>query len=786
MQFAELLEVGSDTMTEDIGSAKKADSFLWPDIFKKWEACNERVENLLKDIETSQNLVFDLTGKLTSRVQLFKIGSLWRKVVSSFNSTLFLLEQFITTVYKHISLQWGKDFCGLPLCDTLMESIQVFNKSCKLLNESPCLIHLQPIVLGGKFDSYHRFISKWDSKESRLRNLQINGTVVGRPSTNAFNLSKMLSIIARKRAQGAVLAMTWSLSPFMQCQTIGDLDSFALLLKECDDLGGVKSGCPNVDSSDQLSLLDQTSDVLEFSPLKEFMRDEEESLDQFLGDTVSTSHSFIAPLGKVLKNGEVKVSRYRKLSIWLHYVEQLWKHVTYSVEEILIWDTRWAGYHLPLVTKDVSFSKHLKSILQVVQTHIEGTLPSDFSHEVTSSKEVSAKHLASMSETDLERGKSLLNAVKILGDSIGLMTSWQEVDSLYLQAQLLHYQRATETDGTGIHNVLAGERGIQFFNPFIFDIQVPKPVEGDDNASNDALQKIYLLLTSLTVSCEVYSYAVESLLWDSLTSWDIVKYLDISQHSLPMICEKLACIKPLDKMDKDLQASEVINVKIWVMTLGFLETHYKNVLAELKKTTDNSFTMFVKFCERICLNRAEELLPKGTFWRKQHRPPRGPSFFVPPLVVAVLQPVIDGLKNLSESSQSLIGQEIVKAVCHGILDVILKYEIKFNLCGAMQLQQDFNCIKTWIHNHPVLSASTKDEIAANDVFLECEGVTRLLMRQRDWFSSLGRNQVVPGASRRNSLHPLAGSIPPEMYVIHQHLWLNLRVSSDHCLGPFCS
>ncbi len=769
-------------MPEDALSSKKSETFLWPDILKKWDEANSAFKIMMNQVKKLQENVIQFVYGKPSNTEMLKMGDLWRSCVAAINGSVFMLEQYLHLIFEHVTLHWGKDFQGLPLFRVLLDSVAVYNDACSLLNGNNCstdVFHLQPVILSGKCDPISRFAHRWDSKECRLRNLQING-VSGRPTASSMNLSKMLAFIAGKRARGAVLSMTWSLSPFLQCETPADLDSFALLLKECDNFVGIKDvpGLPPIDSSDRISLLDQTAEVVEFSPLKDFLKEEQDSLDCFLDELTAASRSFV--LTKVGKNGEARLSRYRKLSIWLHYSEQLWKQVSYSVDEAVMWDTRWSAYHLPLCTKSVEFTKRLHSAFSVVQTHVEKSIPQCPKTDLRSSREVSAKSLREMSETDVERARSIGETLRALKEGAKVVALWRELDCLTTHAHLLAFHLKTEMDSGEIHHLLAGEKGIQHLKPFVFTLE-----EGAE-INEEVFSRFVLLLQTLIEVTEVYSYAVEGHLWDSLTSWNIVKYLDVSQHSLPVNREMLAALCPLEKLDKKaILAGESVNAKITLSALERMEAHYKAVIRELVKTTDTSFGMFVRSCKRTCVASAEELMPKGNFWKKQHRVPRGASGYVPPLVVAVLQPVVDGLKNLSESSQSLIGQEIVKAVCHGILETILKYKLKFNFFGAMQLQQDFSCIKTWIFNHPVLSASVKDEIAANDVFLECEGVTRLLMRQRDWFNTgLVRNQVGPVSRRASHANP--NNIPPEMYVIHQDLWLGLRVSSDHCLGPFCS
>ncbi|CAG0916654.1 unnamed protein product [Notodromas monacha] len=738
LQLSELLETSYDVIADDVCNASKAETFLWPDIFSKWNNVNTLFKDLLEACKSSQIMLSSTFSVPHSHVKLFKLGSLWRSAVTGFNASMFLLESFLVSIFKHASLQWAKDFSNLPLFEHLLASITLYNEASTFVQTSPSKFHFQPIISSGRSDSMSCSVSKWDSRESRLRNLQING-VCGRPSQIPMNLVRLLNIIAAKRAQGAVLAMTWSLSPFMQCETTTDLDSFGLLVKECDGM------------VTDTALLDQTNEVVQFQPLKEFMEEERASLGTFIEDVARVDGGFVLQKGS---NGRSKVGRFKLFSMWLHHAQTMWKLVSASVGDILLFDTRWATYHLPLVTKPQNFAEHLQKVLLEVHARVQSFILDEVDDDLNRA-------------ADNARQKSLLAALYDLTETVYTFSVSKKLDELYLDAQLLLHQNATEMDASGIHHVIAGEKGIHFFNPFVF----AKKIE------EETMPQTYTLLQTLTAVGEVYSWAVEIHLWDSLTSWSIVKYLDISQHSLPMISDKLMHLNPLEKLDDKTLPADCVSGKIWAFWLRTTELRFKAVIEELRDTKEFSFAMFVKSCGRICFSATEELMPKGNAWKKQHRAPRGASTYVPPLVVAVLQPVIDALRNLSDASQSLIGQEIVKALCHSMLEVILKNELKFNFFGAMQLQQDFVCIRTWIHSYRVLSEVAKEEITANDVFLECEGVTRLLMRQRDWFSAVGRNQV--GPARRGST-ACAGNIPPEMYVIHQHLWLGLRLLITFC------
>ena len=91
----------------------------------------------------------------------------------------------------------------------------------------------------------------------------------------------------------------------------------------------------------------------------------------------------------------------------------------------------------------------------------------------------------------------------------------------------------------------------------------------------------------------------------------------------------------------------------------------------------------------------------------------------------MMQPIIEATKDIE------IQHLTMKIICESILENIYNKQIKFSICGALNLLKDFEGIAEWIENNKKVPEANREKLMKHEVLKYCEGVGKILLREPD-------------------------------------------------------
>lgn len=89
------------------------------------------------------------------------------------------------------------------------------------------------------------------------------------------------------------------------------------------------------------------------------------------------------------------------------------------------------------------------------------------------------------------------------------------------------------------------------------------------------------------------------------------------------------------------------------------------------------------------------------------------------------QPIIEATKDMD------ILHRTMKIICEAMLENIYTKQIKFTVCGALNLLKDFEGIAEWIENNKEIPEAFREKLMKHEVLRYCEGVGKILLREPD-------------------------------------------------------
>ncbi|XP_076066963.1 uncharacterized protein LOC143040184 [Oratosquilla oratoria] len=270
-----------------------------------------------------------------------------------------------------------------------------------------------------------------------------------------------------------------------------------------------------------------------------------------------------------------------------------------------------------------------------------------------------------------------------------------------------------------------------------------------------------------------------------LHTWNTAPFYLLTQADLPKVIEEL---KKLQIRERDhLIRTDDMARKQFVVSREYYVELVERFVSAVKKYEEETVAAVSAVCRTVSLAQLQNSMPKPRVWKGIGRLPHEPHRYVFEYIAAVLEPTLDAVSKLGVVLQKRAGATVLKVVCYAWLEHIRVQKIKFSLWGAQQLLKDFHALAEWLRNYPGLAPEARSQILAVDVLRECEGVARLLMRQPPLVVGYAsHNQIAPtapiSAGRKHDkevrLSEEDDSIPAEMYVPHQQLWLSLRARSS--------
>lgn len=86
-------------------------------------------------------------------------------------------------------------------------------------------------------------------------------------------------------------------------------------------------------------------------------------------------------------------------------------------------------------------------------------------------------------------------------------------------------------------------------------------------------------------------------------------------------------------------------------------------------------------------------------------------------------PILEATKDIEILNLTM------KIICEAILENIYNKQIKFSICGALNLLKDFEAIAEWIENNKEVPDAYRDKLMKHEVLRYCEGVGKILLRE---------------------------------------------------------
>lgn len=82
----------------------------------------------------------------------------------------------------------------------------------------------------------------------------------------------------------------------------------------------------------------------------------------------------------------------------------------------------------------------------------------------------------------------------------------------------------------------------------------------------------------------------------------------------------------------------------------------------------------------------------------------------------MFQPVVEATQDID------ILNLLMKIICESCLEHIYHKQIKFNVCGALNLLKDFEGIAEWIESNKQIPEAYREKLMKHEVLRYCEGV----------------------------------------------------------------
>lgn len=88
-------------------------------------------------------------------------------------------------------------------------------------------------------------------------------------------------------------------------------------------------------------------------------------------------------------------------------------------------------------------------------------------------------------------------------------------------------------------------------------------------------------------------------------------------------------------------------------------------------------------------------------------------------------PIVEATKDIEILTRTM------KIICESILENIYNKQIKFTVCGALNLLKDFEGIAEWIESNKEVPEAFREKLMKHEVLKYCEGVGKILLREPD-------------------------------------------------------
>ncbi|XP_018802572.1 PREDICTED: uncharacterized protein LOC108977375 [Bactrocera latifrons] len=260
--------------------------------------------------------------------------------------------------------------------------------------------------------------------------------------------------------------------------------------------------------------------------------------------------------------------------------------------------------------------------------------------------------------------------------------------------------------------------------------------------------------------------------------WQMDRFFRIMEHDVRVCLAGFGKHK-LPKLTADL-TDILMLVNVALRAKLILEINAN--IDKLKKTNEECVQIMSEVCRILSLANFKLSFPPASHWQQRVFDEDVKNDYVDYVLDQIFLPAIKATKDL------VTLKLILKIICEAWLDYIYMKRIKFSVNGAVQLLNDFDCVREWILACSQLNAEQLEKLSNHEVLRMCKGVGKILLRKPEDVISIiqtpkfnyDRKMVGADAAAQET------QLPSEMFVSNQKNWLQLRANKGNIFSWCCS
>ncbi|CAL8268896.1 unnamed protein product [Boreogadus saida] len=195
-----------------------------------------------------------------------------------------------------------------------------------------------------------------------------------------------------------------------------------------------------------------------------------------------------------------------------------------------------------------------------------------------------------------------------------------------------------------------------------------------------------------------------SLLWvmskshQFLSSWSLDKFLLITQGDLKVL--RVSLERLLQQMETLMVEGAPHLYRHHRVLLRRQIVAVRSCVSELQAFSSVALKIFSCGCKQISGELFEQSMPSAKHWRLNYRTefPSRPSEYMLFAAQSVIGQVLEGVAPLSDDARVQTLGITMTAFVEAWMEHILKHKIRFSVQGALQLKQDFDCIRGFLQS----------------------------------------------------------------------------------------
>nr|XP_036233800.1 uncharacterized protein LOC106627767 isoform X2 [Bactrocera oleae] len=260
--------------------------------------------------------------------------------------------------------------------------------------------------------------------------------------------------------------------------------------------------------------------------------------------------------------------------------------------------------------------------------------------------------------------------------------------------------------------------------------------------------------------------------------WKMDRFFRIMEHDV-RVCLAGFSRHKLPKLTADL-TDILMLVNVALRAKLILEINVN--IDKLKKTNEECVQIMSEVCRILSLATFKLSFPPASHWQQRVFDEDVKNDYVDYVLDQIFLPAVKATKDL------VTLKLILKIICEAWLDYIYMKRIKFSVNGAVQLLNDFDCVREWILTCSLLDAEQLEKLSNHEVLRMCKGVGKILLRKPEDVISIiqtpkfnyDRKTVGVDAAAQET------QLPSEMFVSNQKNWLQLRANKGNIFSWCCS